>query len=67
MSKTPAIEPEASRFEETLEAWCAARSATQTSPELIGSFYASEKAAGTVKDFSAEFEARFTAFLNRPA
>jgi hypothetical protein len=50
----------------TLEEFCMRLSNVDKRVELIGGFEHSEKAAGHTKDAESEFQARFTAFVNKP-
>lgn len=50
----------------SLDEFCARLSETVKSPELIGAFHYSERAAGSPHATSEAFKARFEAFRNAP-
>ena len=50
----------------TLDEFCSRLSETVRSPELIGAFHSTEKAAGAAKDTAEAFQARFVSFSNKP-
>jgi hypothetical protein len=70
MAKTTAVaaEPVESAGGEplTLTEFCRRLSERVRSPELIGAFEHSEKAAGKTRDTEVAFRARFDAFTKKP-
>lgn len=72
MAKTTpalAVEPVESAGGEplTLTEFCIRLSSRVKRVELIGAFEHCEKAAGKARDTEAAFQARFDAFINKPA
>lgn len=63
---TPAPEAVADVPQLTLTEFCTQLSQSVKSPELIAGFEYTEKAAGTIKDTSEAFKARFDTFVNTP-
>ncbi len=66
----PVLEPvlsEPGEFQLTLDEYCARLSIADRRVELIGAFYATEKAAGRTKDMESAFAARYTTFINQLA
>lgn len=58
---------EQSEFPLTLEEYCSRLSQTDKRVELIGAFAHEETRAGRIKGLASEYEARFAAFVSRPA
>lgn len=58
---------EPSEFPLTLDEFCSRLSSTDKRVELIGGFYATEKATGRIKDIESRYAARFADFINQPA
>jgi len=58
---------EPSEFALTLEEFCSRLSATDKRVELIGAFAHAETRAGRNKGLASEYEARFRAFVTKPA
>lgn len=59
--------PAATAVALSLTEFCTRLSETvRNRPELIGGFYASEKAAGYSKGLESEFRERFDAFVKKP-
>jgi len=50
----------------TIEEFCTRLSRSDRRVELIGAFAFVEKRAGRVKDAESAYQARFTAFVNKP-
>lgn len=63
----PAPPPPPETFDLTLEEYCARRSSEDHRVEMLGGFFADERANGRVKDSAEAFDARLTAFETRPA
>lgn len=60
-------QPNEGDFPLTLSEFCTQLSSSDKRVALIGGFYHSEDAAGTIKDTVAAFTERFEAFINQPA
>jgi len=60
------VEESPQRFEVTLDEFCRQLSATDKRVEMIAGFHFSERQAGTVKDHTEAFEARYADFINKP-
>jgi hypothetical protein len=58
--------PEALDTRVTVDDFCARKSETMRRAELLGGFAHSEQVHGTVMDTVEAFEARLTAFINKP-
>lgn len=58
----PVVEP----ITVSLNEFCTRLSETVNRPELIGAFAATERAAGNSRGTVADFEQRYTAFINKP-
>jgi hypothetical protein len=58
---------EPSEFALTLEEFCSRLSTTDKRVELIGAFAHEETRAGRIKGLASEYEARFRAFVTKPA
>lgn len=54
-------------FDQTVEEFCAATSATDNRIELLSAFCAMERAAGRFKDSADAYAARLDTFANAPA
>ena len=67
MPKPQDIPQAAEPIDMTLDEFCARTSNTDKRVELLGAFHAVERAAGRIKGFEADFEARYAAFANQPA
>ena len=52
--------------EVSLDEFCTRLSETVKSPELIGGFHFTERAAGRMRGTSEAYKARFDEFLNKP-
>lgn len=50
----------------SIDEFCTRLSETVVRPELIGAFAYSERAAGNLRATSEQFQARYTAFINKP-
>ncbi len=63
----PAQITEPGEFPLTLEEFCSRLSTTDKRVELIGAFAHDETRAGRIKGLASEYEARFRAFVTKPA
>ena len=63
-TQTPAEVVEAPEI--SLDEFCSRLSETVKSPEAIGGFHFTERAAGTMRGTFEAYRARFDAFLNKP-
>jgi len=50
----------------SLDEFCSRLSETVRSPEMIGGFHYTERAANTLRDTFEAFKARFDVFVNKP-
>lgn len=62
--QAPAVDPAAGQV--TLDEFCVRLSQNDKRVELIGGFYFVEKQASRFKDAESNYQARFTAFVNKP-
>jgi hypothetical protein len=67
VAAAPAQIAEPSEFPLTLEEFCSRISTTDKRVELIGAFAHEETRAGRIKGLASEYEARFRAFVTKPA
>ena len=65
--KVAAEAPAVSDYPLSLDEFCQRLSATDNRVELIGAFHHFEKVAKRMQDTSANYSARFEAFVNQPA
>jgi hypothetical protein len=66
-ASVPAQPVEPAEYPLTLEEFCSRLSATDKRVELIGAFAHAETRAGRNKGLASEYEARFRAFVTKPA
>jgi hypothetical protein len=66
-ASVPAQPVEPAEYPLTLEEFCSRLSTTDKRVELIGAFAHEEIRAGRIKGLASEYEARFRAFVTKPA